>query len=106
MAGAMDSRVSLDEAAAWVRKMRVNHERIVAVRRIDSTTFGPIPFFLDEAEITISFDGGEIEAVDSVRVDRRFGSFADWNADILDAWDDDEIEALRRALSRIPARSA
>lgn len=90
--------VSADEAVAILRRMIAEPEAVFAVHSIDEDTSGPVPFFFDDAEITFTFDGGVIEDVASVRIDRRFSNSGAWELNPFDALPEYEIEALEAAL--------
>lgn len=90
--------VSFDEALAVLKLMVAEPERVLGLSAMDGASYGPFPFFLDEAEVTISFAGGQVEGVASVRVGRRFSNDRDWDQNPWDALSEVEVELLAVSL--------
>lgn len=103
-----DLSVSFEEAVAVLKRMIREPGLILGVHVIDETSFGPFPYFFDQAEVTVQFNGGALEDLVSIRVGVRFSNDRAWDASPMDALTEAEIEALEAVLlaARSRARSA
>lgn len=96
--------VSLAETLAILEGMIAEPGRVLALREISEASYGPFPFFLDDAEVTMTFDGGVIEEVVSVRIGRRFSNARDWLTEPLLSLSAVQVEALELALAGVGIR--
>jgi hypothetical protein len=79
----LQSGVSLAEAVALLEAMIAEPGTVLALREVDAACYGLFPFFVGEAEIILTFDGGALEDVAAIRIGRRFSNSHDWNDEPL-----------------------
>jgi hypothetical protein len=103
----MSGGVTYDEARDFFHWLLNTPGQIRALRGFDSTTWGPLPFFVyypdaeAEVEITLNFEAGKVEGCTSMRIGRRYSYiFRDWASDpwtVLSDPDQADLEASFRA---------
>lgn len=93
------------EAVEILKRMLDDPDCVRAIVVVDAATYGPVPVFVawraDEAEVTISYAGGAVVEVVSVRVGDRFTNAVGWTDDgnPWDALTTSEADVLERMLS-------
>lgn len=93
------------EAVEILRRMLDDPDCVRAIAVVDAATYGPVPVFVawraDEAEVTISYAGGAVVEVVSVRVGDRFTNAVGWTDDgnPWDALTTSEAELLEVVLT-------
>lgn len=78
----MSPAVPFQEAVEILQWIGVAPGSVRALRRFDAGTYGPLPFFVDWrgqlAEVTLTFAGGVIDGLASIRIETRFSNDHDW----------------------------
>lgn len=101
----MSAAVPHLEAVEILRRIIDAPGEVRAVQDFDAATYGPLPFFIDQAEVTLTFNGGVVSDVASVRIGDRFSNRHGWDREAdLNPWD--ALDDLQADMLELSLRSA